>query len=174
MKKTLSETVSQKITPLVKKVYALSPVCSVYTAFSWKYHQRGLKAKQGHLRLHIGAGNHILDGWTNIDIHPGRRLLSLKLPEALNKFPDNSARYIYASHFLEHLSYPMEALSFLRECRRILVPGGALRIVVPDIAQLIMAYATGDSRYFESQAPLHPSWCTTRLDHLMYGLLQNG
>ena len=42
---------------------------------------------------------------------------------------------IHASHFLEHLSYD-EGLRFLKECRRVLKPGGTLRLAVPD-AQLL-------------------------------------
>ncbi len=58
------------------------------------------------------------------------------LPFEYNKwdkmqFEDNSISFIFSEHFLEHL-FLDEAISLLRECRRILRPRGIMRIVVPD------------------------------------------
>jgi predicted SAM-dependent methyltransferase len=49
----------------------------------------------------------------------------------LKPFEDNSVHGILASHFMEHLDC-CEALTFLKECRRVLIPGGIMRISVPD------------------------------------------
>ena len=46
-------------------------------------------------------------------------------------FPDNHADGILASHFLEHLTL-QECLKLLKECKRVLKPGGVLRISIPD------------------------------------------
>jgi predicted SAM-dependent methyltransferase len=54
-------------------------------------------------------------------------------------FPDGSADVIYACHMLEHLSRAASA-RFFHECRRVLAPGGILRIVVPDLALAVGAY----------------------------------
>lgn len=43
-------------------------------------------------------------------------------------FPDESLDFIYASHFLEHCASPIKVL---RECERVLLPGGVLTLVVP-------------------------------------------
>jgi predicted SAM-dependent methyltransferase len=54
-------------------------------------------------------------------------------------FEDESIAVVYASHLLEHL-YRQEALRFLRDVRRALVPGGVCRIVVPDVAAIVGWY----------------------------------
>jgi len=53
---------------------------------------------------------------------------------------DRSARCVFASHVLEHLFYPDEALSFLVATRRVLDEKGVLRLVVPDIEKYFTAY----------------------------------
>jgi SAM-dependent methyltransferase len=54
-------------------------------------------------------------------------------------YDDGSIAVVYASHLLEHL-YREEALRFLRDVRRALVPGGVCRIVVPDVAAIVGWY----------------------------------
>ena len=46
-------------------------------------------------------------------------------------FEDASFDFILSEHFLEHLNLP-DALALLRECRRLLRPGGIIRTSVPD------------------------------------------
>lgn len=62
--------------------------------------------------------------------------------------PDGSTRFVYSAHTLEHLGFPGEALRLAREMRRILEPGGVLRIVVPDIATYAREYASGNHDFF--------------------------
>jgi SAM-dependent methyltransferase len=54
-------------------------------------------------------------------------------------FPDASVDVVYHSHVLEHLERE-DAPGFLRECRRVLKPGGVLRVVVPDLERLARRY----------------------------------
>jgi predicted SAM-dependent methyltransferase len=58
--------------------------------------------------------------------------------------PDDSVDYLYSSHVLEHFSYPSPMLNFLGECRRILKPGGAFSVAVPDARIFINAYMHPD------------------------------
>src|SRR5207302_349822 len=46
---------------------------------------------------------------------------------------------VYGSHVLEHLE-PEAAMRLLRECFRILKPGGIVRIVVPDLGVIVRLY----------------------------------
>ena len=163
-----------RLIKIAQQIYSFPPLLSAYTRLSWRCHSTRVRRRHGHLRLHIGAGNHIVAGWLNIDLHPGLSLLSMKVPEGLGRFADRSARCIYTSHLLEHLSYPTEAAELLRQCHRLLVPDGGLRIVVPDIGRIIRAYVDHDEPFFRQQARMHPAWCRTRLDHLLYALQQEG
>ncbi len=54
-------------------------------------------------------------------------------------FPDGVFDAVYHSHVLEHFS-KSEALPFLKECRRVLKPGGIIRVVVPDLERMARLY----------------------------------
>ncbi len=54
-------------------------------------------------------------------------------------FAENSAAAIYHSHLLEHLDQATAEI-FLREIKRVLQPGGVVRIAVPDFEKLARAY----------------------------------
>jgi predicted SAM-dependent methyltransferase len=59
-------------------------------------------------------------------------------------FDDNCVAWVYAEHLIEHVPPPV-ALRWLSEVRRILVPGGLLRITTPDLRKFAQSYVTGDS-----------------------------
>lgn len=107
------------------------------------------------LKLHIGCGPHWLDGWVNIDVDPA--------PFAVNvirglPFADGSASHVFVSHLLEHLYFPRDVLPFIAELKRVLAPGGRVRIVVPDVARAIAAYVESDARFFESRREIWSWW----------------
>jgi predicted SAM-dependent methyltransferase len=131
-------------------------------------------AASGSLRLHLGCGSKVLDGWVNVDMRFARGILTAKLPRALARFPSGSARFIYASHVLEHLDYSRDASLFAKESHRVLVDRGVLRVIVPGIEKIIRAYVADDASFFAVQASMHPPECTTKLEHLMYALQQHG
>jgi SAM-dependent methyltransferase len=54
-------------------------------------------------------------------------------------FPEASFDVVYHSHVLEHF-HRDAAERFLRECRRVLRPGGVLRVAVPDLEQMARLY----------------------------------
>ncbi len=53
--------------------------------------------------------------------------------------PDESVSILYSSHMLEHLDQ-REANAFLCEVHRVLMPGGIVRIAVPDLAKHVHSY----------------------------------
>ena len=67
-------------------------------------------------------------------------------------FPDASVDVVYHSHVLEHLDRE-DAPGFLRECRRVLKPGGFLRVVVPDLEQLARRYVEVARRLPDGATP---------------------
>lgn len=54
-------------------------------------------------------------------------------------FPDASVDVVYHSHVLEHLDRDV-AHRFIRECARVLRPGGLIRVVVPDFERYCREY----------------------------------
>jgi predicted SAM-dependent methyltransferase len=90
------------------------------------------------LRVELGAGSRKLQGWISLDKDPGADLchdLANPLP-----FEDNTVDELYASHVLEHFSYPHPMCGLLAECRRVLKPGGRLRVSVPNARIYLEAY----------------------------------
>lgn len=79
-------------------------------------------------KLQFGSGPNKLPGWENYDLETDIRK---PLP-----FPIGSARFILASHVIEHVEF-REGLFFLGECLRVLEPGGVLRLAFPDITRTI-------------------------------------
>lgn len=90
-------------------------------------------------KLHIGCGRNLLDGWLNSDLLPGSDEV-LRL-DATRRFPfaANSFAYAYAEHMIGSLPF-LSVPVMLRECHRVLVPGGRVRITTLDLAVLIALY----------------------------------
>lgn len=99
-------------------------------------------------RLHLACGAVRFDGWLNLDFDPaycGDALdAAWDLREAL-PLADGCVQFIYHEHFLEHLSVE-EGLALLRESRRLLAPGGVLRVAMPDLAEVVRQYYENDWR----------------------------
>jgi predicted SAM-dependent methyltransferase len=120
------------------------------------------------LRLHLGCGSFVVPGWENVDKSWNVLLVRVPLlrralaaagiltadqaravfPTGIVRhdvrrglpYPDGAARWIYSSHLIEHMSR-WQALALLRECRRVLEPGGVLRLATPDLAALVDEYS---------------------------------
>lgn len=112
------------------------------------------------LYVQFGAGNEAIDGWLNFDASP--TLLVQKTPvlgriirSKLNcifdddirygdivrglSLPRQSAKGVFCSHVLEHLSY-QDAHTALHNVSVLLKPGGVFRIIVPDLRTYIDEY----------------------------------
>jgi predicted SAM-dependent methyltransferase len=96
-------------------------------------------ADEALLKINLGSGHWKLDGWVNVDLdadsHPDVLAdLSGPLP-----FADGVAAFVHTEDFLDQLDLP-RARRFIAECHRVLVPGGVLRILTPDVEQLARMY----------------------------------
>jgi len=92
-----------------------------------------------HARLHLGCGDRFIRGFVHVDARPLPHVDVVTPLDRLPMFPDHSASLVYASHVLEH--FPRyETASVLAEWRRVLEPGGVLRLAVPDFEKLIHVY----------------------------------
>lgn len=93
--------------------------------------------------VNLGCGPVFVDSpvWINLDFRapsPAVRQANL-----LGRLPlkSDTAQLVYASHFLEHIPKP-EVDTFLRECLRVLQPGGVLRLVLPDLEEMARSHLT--------------------------------
>lgn len=117
-------------------------------------------------RLNLGCGPNAPAGWLNVDgswkawLSNHSHLLTVLESIGLTKgdqgaewkarpvvhdlrkplpFKENTFSAIYASHVLEHL-YLSDAQRLLSECKRVLMPGAAIRLVVPDLHSIVVDY----------------------------------
>lgn len=121
--------------------------------------------------LNIGCGDKHLKGFVNMDIAPpyDRRLDARKgLP-----FADRSVDGIYSEHFFEHLTQA-EGLRFLRDCRRVLKPGGRIRIAMPDLDEIVNRYQREDWRGDGDMFRLGFDWVDNRCEMLNIALREWG
>jgi predicted SAM-dependent methyltransferase len=132
-----------------------------------------MPAVPGEVKLNVGCGSTVAEGWVNIDRSPSvylsrfprvrQALLAAHVltPQQGAGFPagvvhanvarhipvgDHSADFVYSSHMIEHLSR-WEGLRFVRECRRVLKPGGVLRLATPDLETMVRDYINNGSPF---------------------------
>ena len=103
---------------------------------------------QGPRRLNWGCGDWTVPGWINVDIkeHPGIDIVS-DIRDGL-PLDSDSIDYAVAIHSLPEIPFT-ELVPTLDELRRVLKPGGVLRIALPDLDKGIEAYHRRDSTYFK-------------------------
>ncbi len=131
------------------------------------------------MKIHVGCGDSPISGWRNFDNSISLRLAGIPLlPRLLRRcgilnprqyafiefarlhrieygdgvkglpVPDCSAEALYSCHMIEHLSRA-DAGRFLEEAKRVLIPGGVIRLAVPDLRRLAGRYLeTGDADGF--------------------------
>lgn len=99
--------------------------------------------------LNIGCGSDRPEGWTNADkgvIVRGSGVAYADLRMVL-PWPDDTFTLIVANHVLSDLTHH-ELPHALRELRRVLKPGGVLRILVPDFLRAVHHFEQGDPDWF--------------------------
>lgn len=117
------------------------------------------------MKLHLGCGTTLPEGWINVDYAVGARLRKLPLVGAVvqrlglfdahwhpsiqlhdlrQPFPwsEGAAAYVYSAHFLEHITKEAGE-RFLAEAFRVLRRSGVMRIVVPDLRSVVEGYLSG-------------------------------
>lgn len=104
------------------------------------------------LKLHLGCGTNILDGYLNIDL-PGRvsghdpsTFFGYDLSSGVLPVDSESCSFIFSEHFLEHL-YWYQAEDIIASCFDALIPGGSIRISVPDFGKACASYVDPANDY---------------------------
>ena len=98
-------------------------------------------AQPSYSKINLACGSTFVtgDGWINLDYTPSGR--AIRRADLLGCLPlqDGCAELVYSSHFVEHIPYSLVP-RFFSECRRILAPGGLLRLVLPDLENICRTY----------------------------------
>jgi SAM-dependent methyltransferase len=105
------------------------------------------------IKLNLGCGTNLVEGWTNVDNNPEYKIKEpgLYLKWDLRKplpYEDGSVDKIFHEHFIEHLT-KSQGDAFLRDSYRALKPGGTMRIGWPDTTRMIRAYTLRNKKYFD-------------------------
>jgi predicted SAM-dependent methyltransferase len=116
------------------------------------------------LRLNLGSGGRVIEGYTNIDIDKkcGADIISNILDL---KFEDETVEEIYFSHCLEHLNRN-DAQTMLNRCYKWLKVAGRMWISVPNLKlicdlmniyddEILMRWMYGDGN---DRLPLNHQW----------------
>lgn len=154
------------------------------------------------LRINLGCGDSPTLGWINLDNSPAIKLANQPIKTAILKrigllskvqldniefnkrnkiifadatkrlpFNDKSVSVIYSAHMLEHLSQS-DAEHVLIEAKRVLKPGGVIRISVPDLKIIIQEYLeSGDARACMQRLMMQAPSLKTFKDKLMLLLI---
>jgi len=81
------------------------------------------------IKINIGCGPVIKEGWVNCDYYPrDDRVMKIDLNHLPLPFEDDYADEILLSHVLEHMENRYE---IIKECHRVLKRGGILRVKLP-------------------------------------------
>ena len=130
---------------------------------------RALMERLGTTRLHVGCGPYMLRRWLNTDLRafadedgrapPADRIVCARSErhreryylrhDARHPYPfqDGSFDVVYSEHFIEHVPRGA-AVTWLRDVRRLLRPGGFLRLSTPDLRRYVEGYGDPEGAFF--------------------------
>jgi SAM-dependent methyltransferase len=89
--------------------------------------------------LNLGCGHRFHPAWENVDIAPQSPSIRCADVSQGIPFPDQHFDVVYHSHMIEHIRVN-DVQRFLRDCRRVLKPGGIMRVATPDLERLCALY----------------------------------
>jgi predicted SAM-dependent methyltransferase len=106
------------------------------------------------MKLHLGCGwRNFGPDWVHIDAGDYTHLDHDSVTD-LSHIENNTVSLIYSSHMLEYLDRD-EAHMVLQEWRRVLRPGGTLRLAVPDFESMVKLYSEGTIKLSNMLGPLY-------------------
>jgi predicted SAM-dependent methyltransferase len=103
--------------------------------------------------LNVGCGTKYHADWVNIDMYAkSTDVIRHNIVKGI-PYPDNFFEIVYHSQVLEHIQKD-KAHDFMKECYRVLKPGGMIRVVVPDLENIIDEYRNLLQRNLTDPGPL--------------------
>jgi SAM-dependent methyltransferase len=91
------------------------------------------------MKLSIGSGHRKLPGWVHLDIEAECRPHVLADITRPLPFADRSIDLVFCEEVVTQV--PLEACGrFVAECRRVLKPAGAVRVLTPDLRRFVTTY----------------------------------
>lgn len=92
-------------------------------------------------KLNLGSGSHILEDYVNVD---HREIKGVDLVADIRHLPfeDGTMEEIFLSHVFEHFT-ELQARDMVKYWYGLLKTGGMLRIIVPDIENMVLRFADG-------------------------------
>lgn len=153
----------------VKKYKLLSLTCRAVLNFYFfinhrliypLINKRRLIHKLKHVdKLNVGCGDEMIEGWLNIGLFPdgeipygtikiinGALVLHFDVTEEL-PIDAGVVRYVYASHFIEHLGFA-EGIAVIERCYKAMKKGGVIRLTTPDLELWIKNYYEDNFDFF--------------------------
>ncbi|MBF0107962.1 MAG: methyltransferase domain-containing protein [Magnetococcales bacterium] len=111
------------------------------------------RTPDGQVWIHLGCGDLDLPGFINVDARAAPHVHIVGDVGDLSRFAEETVDLVYGSHVLEHIA-PRRVPGVLWEWRRVLKPGGILRLSVPDLERIIELYTLSGGNAEIIQAPL--------------------
>jgi len=94
---------------------------------------------KGRIKINLGSGHWKLEDWVNVDIdRESQPDVCANLAGGL-PFASGVASLMHTEDFIDQLELE-QAAEFLLECHRILIPGGVLRVLTPDMRKMAEMY----------------------------------
>jgi len=135
----------------------LSPIRNTLYRFEARSRIREYMKLHTVRKLQLGAGGNDPEGWLNSDIAPtpSEIYLDATCPYPI---PDGSFQYVFSEHVIEHLTWE-GGVAMLRECHRVLAPGGKIRTVTPNLRRFMQlvekGIGPGDKQFIDAKLRIH-------------------
>lgn len=125
------------------------------------------------LKLNVGSGQRPFARplWTNVDINKKWRPDVIADGSSMPMFESGSADIVVLHHVLEHFGCG-EGAEMVRECHRILCPGGSLLVFVPNMVALAHMWIKGQINTQVYMTNIYGAYMDSEADRHKWGFVE--